>query len=425
MSSNSLKILQDEFIDNLNNLLMNDTKSNSNKLIAIIKNPVFNVNKSIHYNGKDNLPLFICAGFFLRKSILQTLLDRGADINAFDEDSNNILGYLIIKFVEDGDEDEIYNFLRTFKFLMNKNVDIYYINPINHSSIFDLVLELKQDFHNNKDIENFITKILRLKDKELIVKNNYYLFLLNSIFSKIGLIFKFESDTNEEIAYFGIEPIKCDTKYGIYLRVNENNNIHVDLLSNCKKNSGTTILSLIKKFACKINSNVISLHDQQSLVLEHDKVINNIAILDIAVNGESWYNKMGFYRKGANPEEDKVKNILKSHKVLSTLNINKTYIDKFKESFEMDSNINVNDSIQNIFTIIKRDYLKNKTKKITKEQCDAISSILLKLDIYYDYDPILYYTPSCSKSSKSKRSSIRIRTFYSWKPKSRKIYHSY
>lgn len=187
-------------------------------------------------------------------------------------------------------------------------------------------------------------------------------------------------------------------------------------------------MSLIKKFACKINSNGISLHDQQSLVLEHDKVINNIAILDIAVNGESWYNKMGFYRKGANPEEDKRINILKSHKVLSTLNIKKTYIDKFKDAFEMDSNIDVNDSIQNIFTIIKRDYLKNKTKKITKEQCDAISSILLKLDIYYDYDPILYYTPNCSKSSKSKSSSTRRRSFDSWKPKSsksRKIYHSY
>jgi hypothetical protein len=383
------------------------------------------VNKQIEYNDNNQFPLFICASFFLRKSILQTLLDKGADINAIDDESNNILGHLIIKFVEDADEDEIYNFLRTFKFLINKNVDIYYINPINHSSIFDLVLELKQDFHNNKDIENFIAKILRLKDRELIVKNNYYLFLLNSIFSKIGLIFKFESDTNEENAYFGIEPLKCDTKYGIYLRVNENNNIHVDLLSNCKKNSGTTILSLIKKFACKINSNVISLHDQQSLVLEHDKVINNIAILDIAVNGESWYNKMGFYRKGANHEEDKIKNILKSHKVLSTLNINKTYIDKFKEAFEMDHDINVNDSIQNIFTIIKRDYLKNKTKKITKEQCDAISSILLKLDIYYDYDPILYYTSSCSKSTKSKSSSIRRRTLDSWKPKSRKMYNSY
>ena len=247
MISNSVTKLQDEFIDNLNDLLMNDTKSNSNKLIATIKNPLFNVNKQIEYNDNNQFPLFICASFFLRKSILQTLLDRGADINAIDDDSNNILGYLIIKFVGDDDEDEIYNFLKTFNFLMNKNVDIYYINPINHLSIFDLVLELKQEFHN-KDIEIFIEKMLTLKkERELIVKNKYYLFLLNSIFSKIGLIIKFESDTNEEIAYFGIEPIKCDTKYGIYLSVNENNDIHVDLLSNCKKNSGTTILSLIKK----------------------------------------------------------------------------------------------------------------------------------------------------------------------------------
>jgi hypothetical protein len=140
---------------------------------------------------------------------------------------------------------------------------------------------------------------------------------------------------------------------------------------------------------------------------------------------------MGFYKKDANPEEDKRINIEKSQSLLSSalekiLQDNYIhYIEDFKEAFKDDSNIDVNDSIKNIFTIIKRDYLKNKTKKITKEQCHAISSILLKLDIYYDYDPILYYTPSCSKSSKSKRSSIRIRTFYSWKPKSRKIYHSY
>jgi hypothetical protein len=419
--------LEDEFIENLNELLMDDTKENNNKLIATIKNSKFKVNNPIRYNGKNQFPLFICAGFFLKNEILQILLDKGANINAIDEVSNNILGYLITTIIEeDRDEDED-DFIRTFNFLMRKGANIYYVNSVSNLSIFDLVLELKQYF-DDEDIEKFITKILRLRDREIIVKNNYYLYLLNSIFSKIGLTFKFVSDTNEKDAYFGIEPIKCDTKYGLYLRVNENNNIYVDLLSNCKKNSGTTILSLIKKFACKINSNEISLHDQQSLVLEHDKVINNIAILDIAVNGESWYNKMGFYRKGANPEEDKRINILKSHKVLSTLNIKKTYIDKFKEAFEIDSNIDVNDSIQNIFTIIKRDYLKNKTKKITKEQCHAISSILLKLDIYYDYDPILYYTPNCSKSTQSKSSSTRRRSFDSWKPKSsksRKIYHSY
>jgi hypothetical protein len=195
------------------------------------------VNKQIEYNDNNQFPLFICAGFFLKNKILQILLDKGADINAIDEDSNNILGHLITTMIEeDGDKDE---FIRTFNFLMHKGANIYYVNSVSNLSIFDLVLELKQYFDDedidDEDIEKFITKILRLRDREIIVKNNYYLYLLNSIFSKIGLTFKFVSDTNEKDAYFGIEPIKCDTKYGLYLRVNENNNIYVDLLSNCKK----------------------------------------------------------------------------------------------------------------------------------------------------------------------------------------------
>jgi ankyrin repeat protein len=410
--------IEDEFIENLIEVLMDDTEENNNELIETINKPKFKVNKQIEYNDNNQFPLFICARYFVNNEILQTLLDKGANINAIDDDSNNILGYLITTMIEEeGDEAE---FIRTFEFLVDNGANIYYINSVTNSSVFELIEKLSE-YYSSKKMKLFIK-----------FRNNNYLYLLNSFFSKIGLIFKFDKIIHNCL-YFVINPEICGTSYGLKLSINKKTkNLCIMLLSNCKNIRGTTILSLMKKFACKINSNEIFLHDQQSLVLEHDKVIQNIAILDIAVNGESWYNKMGFYKKDANPEEDKRINIEKSQTLLSSA-LEKIvqdnyihYIEDFKEAFKDDSNIDVNDSIKNIFTIIKRDYLKNKTKKITINQCYIISSILIILTHYYKYDSELYYNNSgCSKSLKLKSSSTRRRTFDSWKPKSRKIYHSY
>jgi hypothetical protein len=231
-----------------------------------------------------------------------------------------------------------------------------------------------------------------------LFRNSDYLYLLNSFFSKIDLIFKFDKIINNSL-YFVIDPKICKTTYGLKLSINKKTKkLYIMLLSNCKNIRGTTILSLMKKFACKINSNEIFLQDQQYLVLEPGKVIDNIASLDIAVNGESWYNKMGFYKKDANPEEDKRINIEKSKKPLSSV-LKSKLIKRFKEAFKDDSNIDVNNSIKNIFTIIKSDYLKNKTKKITINQCYIISQILSILKHYYKYNSELYYNNSdCSKS---------------------------
>ena len=419
--------LEHEFIEKLNELLMDDTEENNNKLIATIKNYKFNVNNPIRYNGKNQFPLFICAGFLLKNEILQTLLDKGANINAIDEDSNNILGYLITTIIEedrDEDEDEI---IMTFDFLMRKGANIYYINSVSDLSIFDLIVELS----NYSDMDNFFEYISNLKNK-------YYLSLLNSIFSKIGLLFTL-TIVNEEYSTFEITPEDCNTEYGLKILIDEEGDLNIQLLSNCKKKKGTDILNLIKKFACKskIKINNVYLEDAQSLIIDHEKdlTIQHIAILDIAVNGESWYNKMGFYKTDANPTEDKIINMEKSKKPLSSV-LKSKLIQRFKEAFIMDSDIDVNNSIKNIFTIIKSDYLKNKTKEITKTQCNIISVVLKNLSKYYDYDATLNYNPSNSSKSTQSKSSLtqskssltRRRSFDSWKPKSsksRKIYNSY
>ena len=417
--------LQDEFIDDLNELLQNDTENNNNKLIATINNPTFNVNNPINYNGKNQFPLFLCAGYFLKKKILQTLLDKGADINAIDEDSNNILGYLITRMIEEYyDDEEVDNFIRTFYFLMYKKANIYYINSVSSLSIFDLTEELG-NYYSSSAIKTFIEYILSLMDRELIIRNTNYLRLLNSIFSKIKLVFNLTSQLNDEYCVFEISPETCNTVYGLIIVIDEEHDVSIQLLSNCKKQKGTTILNLIKEFSCKINANYVILLDEQSLIIDLDKklIIQNMAILDIAVNGESWYNKNGFYKENeANPEEYKKINMDKSQESLSSVIIKKKkLVELFKKEFEIDHDIDVNDSIRNIFTIIKRDYLKNKTKQITKEQCNVITTILEKLSKYYNYNKELYYNCKSSKSSKS----IRRRSFDSWKPKSIKKYNSH
>jgi hypothetical protein len=298
---------------------------------------------------------------------------------------------------------------------MRKGANIYYINSVSDLSIFDLIVELS----NYSDMDDFFEYISNLKNK-------YYLSLLNSIFSKIGLLFTLT--INEEYS-FEITPEDCNTEYGLKIHIDEEDELNIQLLSNCKKKKGTDILNLIKKFACKskIKINNVYLEDDQSLIIDHEKdlTIQHIAILDIAVNGESWYNKMGFYKTDANPREDKIINMEKSKKPLSSV-LKSKLIQRFKEAFIMDSDIDVNNSIKNIFTIIKSDYLKNKTKEITKTQCNIISVVLKNLSKYYDYDEILNYNPSnCSKSTQSTSSSTRRMSFDSWKPKSRKIYHSY
>jgi hypothetical protein len=90
----------------------------------------------------------------------------------------------------------------------------------------------------------------------------------------------------------------------------------------------------------------------------------------------------------------------------------------------MDTDININDSINNIFTIIKRDYLKNKTKPLTIKQVNIINILTSKyLRRHFRYDTILYYHPNCSQPFSSKRVSSKRRksfnNFNSQKSKSR------
>ena len=87
---------------------------------------------------------------------------------------------------------------------------------------------------------------------------------------------------------------------------------------------------------------------------------------------------MGFHRKEGNPIEDKLRNEELSKIPLIEIINNESDIVAFQKAFEIDTDINIYDSINKIFIIIKRDYLKNKRKPLTIDQFNIINHIISK-----------------------------------------------
>jgi hypothetical protein len=137
---------------------------------------------------------------------------------------------------------------------------------------------------------------------------------------------------------------------------------------------------------------------------------------------------MGFHRKRANPIEDKLRNEELSKIPLIEIINNESDIVAFQKAFEIDTDINIYDSINKIFIIIKRDYLKNKRKPLTMVQFNIITRIISKyLKRHFIYDTILYYHPNCNISrttlrritSLKRMSTKRRKSFDIQKSKSR------
>jgi hypothetical protein len=259
-------------------------------------------------------------------------------------------------------------------------------------------------------------------------RQEYLLFLLNSYFKSLGLVFTiFRSIRARDYISYEVSKTICNNIFGLKISVYPNNNINIEYLSSCKNKSGSEILGRIKKFACKIDCREIKLDDGQYLdvkvlltsIEESNEVfwIEDFCYIDIATTGDSWYNKMGFHRKGGNPIEDKLRNEELSKIPLIEIINNESDIVAFQKAFEIDTDINIYDSINKIFIIIKRDYLKNKRKPLTMDQFNIINHIISKyLKRHFIYDTILYYHPNCNISHQtfnrlgSKPSSKRMST---------------
>jgi hypothetical protein len=270
----------------------------------------------------------------------------------------------------------------------------------------------------------------------IMSRREYFLFVLNSYFKKLGLVFTiFRSKKPKNYYSFKISASTCDNVFGLQVNVYPNKNIYIELLSSCQNKSGSEILGRIKKFACKIGSKEIMLEDGQYLDADilgtsTQEMIEPFCYIDIASTGDSWYNKMGFHRIGGNPEEDKFRNKELSKIPLIEIIDKQSDIVEFQRAFEIDTDINIRDPIKNIFTIIKRDYLKNKTKTLTIEQLNIINHILSKyLNRHFIYDTKLYYNPNCNISQSSfkllrslsslKKVSTRRKTFNDFGKKSK------
>jgi hypothetical protein len=270
-------------------------------------------------------------------------------------------------------------------------------------------------------------------------RQEYLLFLLNSYFKSLGLVFTiFRSIRARDYISYEVSKTICNNIFGLKISVYPNNNINIEYLSSCKNKSGSEILGRIKKFACKIDCREIKLDDGQYLdvkvlltsIEESNKVfwIEDFCYIDIATTGDSWYNKMGFHRKRANPIEDKLRNEELSKIPLIEIINNESDIVAFQKAFEIDTDINIYDSINKIFIIIKRDYLKNKRKPLTMDQFNIITRIISKyLKRHFIYDTILYYHPNCNISrttlrritSLKRMSTKRRKSFDIQKSKSR------
>jgi hypothetical protein len=252
-------------------------------------------------------------------------------------------------------------------------------------------------------------------------REEYLLSLLNSYFKKLGLVFTiFRSRIPRDYISFEVSKVICNNVFGLKISVYPNNDINIEYLSSCQKKSGTEILGRIKKFACKIGCREIKLDDGQYIDVTIfptliEEAIEELCYIDIATTGDSWYNKMGFHRKDANPIEDKIRNKELSKIPLIEIINKEADIVAFQKAFEMDTDINIHDSINNICTIIKRDYLKNKTKPLTIEQVNIINLLTSKyLKCHFIYDTILYYHPRCNISHRTLR-QFEIRAFSSSK----------
>ena len=268
-------------------------------------------------------------------------------------------------------------------------------------------------------------------------RQEYLLSLLNSYFKKLGLVFTiFRSIRPRDYISYEVSRTICNNLFGLKISVYPNNNINIEYLSSCKNKNGSEILGRIKKFACKIGCREIKLDDGQYLDVKVlptsiEEPIEEFCYIDIATTGDSWYNKMGFHRKGVDPIEDKLRNEELSKIPLIEIINNESDIVAFQKAFEMDADINIHDSINKICTIIKRDYFKNKTKPLTMDQFKIITRIISKyLKRHFIYNPILYYNPNCnishqtfkrlgSKSSSKRMSTKRRKSFDIRKSKSR------
>jgi hypothetical protein len=252
-----------------------------------------------------------------------------------------------------------------------------------------------------------------------LTREEYLLSLLNSYFKKLGLVFTiFRSIRARDYISFEVSKVICNNVFGLKISVYPNNDINIEYLSSCQNKSGSEILGIIKKFACKIGCREIKLDDGQYLDVKIfptliEEAIEEFCYIDIATTGDSWYNKMGFHRKGANPIEDKLRNKELSKIPLIEIINKESDIVAFQKAFEMDTDININDSINKNFTIIKRDYFKNKTKPLTIKQVNIINLLTSKyLKRHFSYNTILYYHPNCNISRTTLR-QLRSQSFSS------------
>jgi len=263
---------------------------------------------------------------------------------------------------------------------------------------------------------------------EINSREHELLHILNSVFEETDLVF--HSLETSHTYVFEILPEECNTEYGIELIVYKNSNeLQLSNFSACQQKKGTLLLELIKMFACEINSPKIILIDKQSLDVMVDipelrsefMPIEHFAFVDIAIKGESWYNKMGFYREDSNPQEDKIRNMLLSDEPLSILIQDVRAFKMFQDNFP---DIDMNDSIKNVFTNIKQKLIEKTPLTIT--QFETINYIIKRyLTKYFIYEPrfpintLMECIPNCKKIEKEEEEVLPI-----IKPKSLKRKHS-
>jgi len=151
--------LQEKFMEYLDMSIVG-TDVSLEHFKSIIDNPNFDVNAKI--DGKQ--PIF-WAAYESRLDVLDYLIEKGADINVLTSIKSNVLLYILnngTEMLHDGSVELANKFFRTANYLIDKGININYINPNDHETALDIAIK-----HNLIDVINhLLEKNVEMTQKE-------------------------------------------------------------------------------------------------------------------------------------------------------------------------------------------------------------------------------------------------------------------
>lgn len=215
-----------------------------------------------------------------------------------------------------------------------------------------------------------------------------------------------------------------------FINFNYGKNIYVNYLhAPCNTLNGTTILQNIQSIAKELKIKNIYLDDSSKINIYGCSI--PLALVSIMINGESWYNKMGFFSDDYKEELDHNINWLtrstaiviqeiKDKAVLKNEYDEKLF-DEIDKMFEGNLNIDFNIAFMKIYNKIRFENENNKTCNKNLKTLIYFIEIIDKINVIeYNSIGLTYYVPEKHHKTRSKRRTKRRTKSMRLRMKSRK-----